>query len=94
METSNCRPFKIMPLKSPHLIFTFASLLIFYFTEVLLSFTAVQSVPVGADVAAAAPGAEAVPDPGAATTTAAPGPAPTPDPGQGPGPSPSHQKRF
>lgn len=48
---------------------------------------AVQTVPGVADVAAAAPGAEAVPDPGAATTTAAPGPAPTPDPGQGPGPS-------
>lgn len=48
---------------------------------------AAQQVPVAADVAEAAPGAEAVPDPGAATTTAAPGLAPTPDPGRGPGPS-------
>lgn len=47
-----------------------------------------QTVQGAADVVAAAPGAEAVPDPGAATTTAAPGPAPTPDQGPGPGPSP------
>lgn len=54
---------------------------------------AVRPALVVADVAAVAPGAEAVPDPGAAITTAAPGPAPTPDPGQGPdqslSPSPS-----
>lgn len=60
----------------------------------LFTFKCLLSPPAAAQPALvvageAAPGAEAVPAPGAATTTADPGPAPIPDPGPSLNPNPS-----